>query len=166
MGQAFRFNGTDTTVTVKSSSTLQVDRGFTLAFWIRIPSFPALHTVVLRKLVVGAEDKHVVLTVDGRIGFYLFNVMDGETLASVTALSVDTWHHVALLFDGSAARLYLDGSLNASASASGSIANDTGPLVFGQSLDFPFFAGDLDEIRWYSRTLSDAEIASLASGSI
>ncbi len=163
-GQAFQFNGTDTTVTVKSSSSLAVDKAFTLALWIRIHSNPSLHTVVLRKLVVGSEDKNVVLTTDGRMGFYFYNVMSGNTLVAATPLTVDTWHHVAMLYDGKSAKLYMDGTLDASVAASGTIVHSTGTLIFGQSLDFPYFNGALDEIRWYSRALSDAEIAQLAAG--
>jgi hypothetical protein len=115
-------------------------------------------------LVVGSEDKNVTITPEGRIGFYLFNVMNGVALYSNAALSVDAWHHVAATYDGTKTKIYLDGRLDGSATAGGSVANGTGPLIFGQSLDFPYFAGGLDEIRWYARSLTETEVASLASG--
>jgi hypothetical protein len=163
-GQACQFNGTDTTVTVKSSSTLAVDRAFTLAFWIRIHSLPAAKLVVLRKLVAGYEDKNVNLLPDGRVSYYLFDVMNGAELFTKATLDVDTWHHIAAVYDGTQAKVYFDGVLDGSKPASGSIKTGTGPLILGRSEDFPYFAGALDEIRWYGRALSDAEIAALAAG--
>jgi hypothetical protein len=164
IGQALEFNGTDATVIVSNTGDLVVNQGFTLAFWIRIHSIPSQQVVIFRKLDMGLEDKNVVLATNGTIGFYLFDVMNDAALFANTPLTVDTWHHVAVLYDGTTARLYLDGALDASVPASGSIANSTGDLVFGQSLDFRYFAGALDEIRWYYRGLSQEEICSLAAG--
>jgi len=163
-GQACQFNGTDGTVTVKSSSTLDVDRGFTLAFLVRFDDIPSTVVVILRKLLAGYEDKFVTITPDGTVGFYLFNVMNGVTVYTTGSFAVVAWYHIALVYDGTRARVYVDGALDGELPASGSVSNRTGPLVFGQSLDFPYFAGALDEIRWYARSLGAAEITSLAAG--
>jgi hypothetical protein len=164
VGQAFEFNGTDATVTVPDSTSLLVQQGFSLAFWIRIYSVPLQQVVILRKLVLGLENKNVVLAPDGTVGFYLYDAMNETALFANAPLIVDTWHHIAVVYDGTTSKLYLDGALDASVPASGSIENSTGDLIFGQSIDFRYFAGALDEIRWYSRGLSDAEVSSLASG--
>jgi hypothetical protein len=165
-GQACQFNGTDTQVTVNSSSTLAIDRGFTLSLWIRIHSLPPAGLFVLRKVVAGYEDKSVSLMPDGKFGFYLFDVMNRTALSSTTALDLDTWHHIAAVYDGTKAKLYFDGVLDASMPASGAINAGTGALLFGHTPDVPYFAGALDEIRWYSRALTDAEIAMLAAGGV
>jgi hypothetical protein len=163
-GQACQFNGTDAMVTVKSSTTLAVDRGFTLAFWIRIHNPPPTALVVLRKFVGGYEDKFIMLTPDGKLAFYLFNLMNATPLGTQGSLAVDTWQHIAGVYDGTKVKIYVNGSLDGSVPATGSISNSTGQLTFGQSADYPFFTGALDEIRWYSRGLTDAEIAGLAAG--
>jgi hypothetical protein len=162
-GQAFEFNGTDTSVTVEHSTSLDVAQGITIAFWIRLHSLPTLAVNILRKVLAGVEDKGFGLGPDGSFSFYLFDVMNRASLASHTALTLDDWHYISTTYDGASVKIYVDGSLDASTPASGNIANGAGALVLGHTIGF--FAGDLDEIRWYSRSLSEAEIASLASGS-
>jgi hypothetical protein len=163
-GQACQFNGADAIVTVNNSSTLAVDRGFTLAFWIRIQNPPPAALVVLRKYVGSYEDKFIMLMPDGRLNYYLFNLMNATPLYTQGPLVVDTWQHIAGVYDGTKVKIYVNGIFDGSMPASGSISNSTGQLTFGQSADYPYFAGALDEIRWYSRSLTDVEIAALAAG--
>jgi hypothetical protein len=103
---------------------------------------------------------------DGKVGCYLFDVMNRTALYTTAALDVDTWHHIATVYDGTQAKVYFDGVLDGSMPASGAINTGAGPLLFGHSVDSPYFAGALDEIRWYGRSLTDAEVAALAGGGV
>jgi hypothetical protein len=74
--------------------------------------------------------------------------------------SADKWHYVATTYNGSAILLYLDGELISSAVAS--IEADSMPLFFGKrSDDTGFFTGKLDEVRVFSRQLSQTELQML-----
>jgi len=77
-------------------------------------------------------------------------------------LSSPTWTHFTAVFDGSHISIYANGVLLQSASAANPSAA-TGPLVFGisQRGGYSTFAGSLDDIRIYSRALSENEISSL-----
>jgi hypothetical protein len=166
-GQAFAFDGIMADVQIQTSTTLDVTDGYTLAFWINIPSLPTQLTHIIEKLVSYAEDKAVDLNPDGTLGFHIFPVLHMESpLNSTTALSVKAWHHVAATYDGSHADLYLDGRLDSSVAVSGKIDNSTGALGFAHNAtrDAGYLAGDLDEIRWYARALSASEVTALSSG--
>jgi hypothetical protein len=166
-GQAFAFNGTTAEVQVPTSATLDLTNGYTIAFWINLPSLPTQLTYIVEKLVSYAEDKAVDLNPDGTLGFHIFPVIHMEApLNSTTALTLNAWHYVAATYDGAQADIYLDGRLDSSTAVSGSIDNGTGALGFAHNdtRDGGYLAGDLDEIRWYSRALSASEIAALASG--
>ena len=166
-GQAFDFDGTTADVQIPTSTTLDVTDGYTIALWIDIPSLPAELIHVVEKLVSHAEDKSVDLNPDGTIGFHIFPVIHMEApLNSVTALTLNTWHHVAATYDGTSANIYLDGRLDSSQAASGTIDNGTGALGFAHNTTRGggYLSGALDEIRWYSRALSASEITALASG--
>jgi len=76
------------------------------------------------------------------------------------------WHHVAAVYDGTNIYLYVDGSLDASTPATGSIIQDSFPVALGANLDAPspyYFNGLLDEVSIYNRALSAAEINSIYS---
>jgi len=166
-GQAFAFNGTTAEVQIPTSTTLDLTNGYTIAFWINLPSLPPQLTYIVEKLVSYAEDKAVDLNPDGTLGFHIFPVIHMEApLNSTTALTLNAWHYVATTYDGAQADIYLDGRLDSSTAVSGSIDNGTGALGFAHNdtRDGGYLTGDLDEIRWYSRALSASEIAALASG--
>jgi hypothetical protein len=101
-------------------------------------------------------------------GFALFwsDVADGGTLpagfvhaageyASVGAdrpWDFARWTHVALSYDGSRVRFFVDGRLTGEAEASGAVTPNTLPLVIGADVDaqgraVSFWKGDLDEVR-------------------
>ena len=66
---------------------------------------------------------------------------------------------MAATYDGSALRLYVNGSLVTTLPAIGSIVTSTSPLHFGGNTGLgEWFQGSLDEIRVYNRPLSAAEI--------
>jgi hypothetical protein len=170
IGQAFEFDGTDA-VSVPASTTLNLTQGYTIAYWIRASAWPSSEVLVVNKWVAAAEDKLIAVEPSGKISLYLANVMNQMRLGSATALTVNTWHHVTATYDGTKARIYVDGALDASVAAAGNILNSTGALSFAhnavrgaQETGFnTFFAGDLDDVRWYSRPLSDAEVALLVA---
>lgn len=170
-GQAFSFNGTTGDVLIPTSTTLNLAAGYTIAFWINIPAAPSAdNTILINKWVNGLEDKFTGINANGKIVFYLFELTSpGANLISATALSFNTWHYVAATYDGANENIYIDGLFDASQVASGDISNNNGSLCFAHNAsraayDDTYFAGDLDEIRWYSRALSGAEIAALAAG--
>jgi len=78
------------------------------------------------------------------------------------------WHHVAGTFDGSNIKLYIDGQLVATKAHAGSIKTNTKKLLFGASeagaitTTEYYYTGRIDEVRIYSRALSQAEILYLA----
>lgn len=83
-------------------------------------------------------------------------------------LTNDQWHHVAGVYSRSGSSLkidsYVDGTLVGTQTATVGNITSSSPLHFGHYLGQPYFEGGLDDIRIYGRTLSAAEISSLASG--
>ena len=79
------------------------------------------------------------------------------------------WHHLAGTYDGSAARLYIDGVEVSETAASGSISTiSTGDLIIGgqynSTSNEDFFHGLIDDVRVYYRALSGVEVLQLYLG--
>ena len=88
----------------------------------------------------------------------------GTTMDAYTPfINKDQWYPVLYTNDGTTAKLYVDCVLKYSVVFPEKFTNNE-DLFFGKSDDiyFPFWLnGDLDEVRIYNRTLSEAEIFSL-----
>jgi hypothetical protein len=101
------------------------------------------------------EDKQLNAGATGLSGYY-HAVSSGTPINDDTALTLDTWHHIAFVYEDAAAsgseyRRYLDGTLVESASASGDISDGGGlPFIGAICRDGGInssFLGYLDTIR-------------------
>jgi hypothetical protein len=74
------------------------------------------------------------------------------------------WHHLAGTYNGSQIKLYVDGELNATTDYVGSIPSTPYNVNIGRSSEVitRFYDGLLDDVRIYSRALSQEEVAYLA----
>jgi hypothetical protein len=71
---------------------------------------------------------------------------------------LDTWSHVAMTYDGSMLRLYINGADAGSRAATGTVV-PASPLEAGFLGGASAFAGTIDDLRFYRRVLSASEIA-------
>jgi concanavalin A-like lectin/glucanase superfamily protein len=75
------------------------------------------------------------------------------------ALALDTWTHVAVTYDGTALRLFINDVEGGSIAAAGSLVASTGPLSIGANAVWgEHFRGLIDEVRVYNRALTATEI--------
>ncbi len=161
-GSALVFNGTNAWVTVNDANSLDLTTAVTVEAWI----FPTTSTGGWRTIVskerTGAVNGAYVLYSFSNPGppqVYLSIGGTDRILSGPTQLSINTWTHVAMTYDGTTIRLYLNGTQVASAAQTGTIATSTNPLrIGGNSTWGEYFQGTIDEVRVYNRALSGAEI--------
>lgn len=114
--------------------------------------------------------KHVILNKEGSYELYLDGGIlkaslysDGSPasafLTASSPIKNDDWSNVALVYDGSGARIYHNGQSVASAALTGAINASTHPLKIGaRYLSSEPFVGLIDEVALYSIVLSSVEI--------
>ena len=93
---------------------------------------------------------------------------DNEILSGTTSSWDSNWHHLAVNYDGSTIKTFLDGSLENSKAASITIDTNSIGLLLGKTYGSQVtggsaeaFEGSMDEVAFWNRTLSDAEILSI-----
>jgi hypothetical protein len=94
-----------------------------------------------------------------KVAFYLN--LGGTWLSrvnSITELEQDKWYHVAATYNGSTAKMYIDGKLDNSATCSGTISDDQSVSFYIGKNNSVCFNGNLDEIRVWNVARSEAEI--------
>lgn len=86
---------------------------------------------------------------------------------TLTANAYDgEWHYIAAVWDGAVKRVYSDGvEAHSDESMTANVLDSSEPLEVGRDLDYGTAAhpylGDLDELVFYNRALTPAEIAML-----
>jgi len=148
-----------------ASDSFSFDYDVTFAAWIKSEAMTGESTIFM-KWESGREDKMLRL-VNGKIKFYLYDTFNKEYLISNSTIPVDQWTHVAAVYDGSSASLYINGELDASKPASGNVSDwpysrmYLGNTTPGRWANAQPFKGALDEMRIYNRALFDSEIEEL-----
>jgi len=91
----------------------------------------------------------------------------GSGVLGKKAVNDGRWHHVAGVYDGRTATLYIDGQRDVSAAVVGSIAANSYNVWIGSDSHCSELAwnGRIDEVRIYSYALTAAEVKGLYEGS-
>lgn len=163
---ALDFDGVDDQVTVANASTLIANQaGFSLTCWVyptQSANWPNMEAIA------GFRDN---LDCD----FYLLQTygttMEGRfrnsanqvvTLDSTAVLTLNTWQHVALTYDGTSLSMYRNGVLLGTIAASGSVTSTSEMFRIG-NMPIPgssqvFLDGMVDETTLWKRGLTQAEV--------
>jgi chitodextrinase len=158
-GGALSFNGTNARVSVPTSASLNLTSGMTLMAWIEpTASQSGWRTIIQRETdsyVLNASNSTGPLRPSGGGTFGgAFQWVSGPS-----ANPVNAWTHVALTYDGSILRLYVNGTQVATTAAAGAIQSSTNPLWIGGNNPYgEYFQGLIDEARVYNRALSATEV--------
>lgn len=157
-GASLTFDGNDDRVTVATPTGLSSLSEITISAWIRHGANGTFRSIVDRR-DSNADGFDLYLSNASK----LFMRINGFTLQGSTTLDDGAWHHVVGVYDGSAIDLYVDGVLDAQASAGSTTIDVTGSLFLGHNFDSSNFTleGDLDDVAIYGRGLSDLEVFDL-----
>jgi len=176
-GQACEFDGIDDYIEIAHSNSLNPSTGLGISAWV-YPSDFSTKMRIIHKL--GNATPHLysllILGDDGCHGyppvcdqprkFGLELSLGGEfhsDIWSKTAVQANEWSHLAATFGNKEAKLYLNGQVDGVYPLTGTIdSNDRAVDIGGFSEESKdYFAGALDEIRVYSRFLTEGEVVLL-----
>jgi hypothetical protein len=99
----------------------------------------------------GYEDKYLGVG-SGRVFGFLYHVGGYGALGSSTTISLNTWHHLAYVYDGTQERLYLDGIEVGSRPASGDVLDYAYSIaavgaIYRDNMMVSSFMGQIDTLR-------------------
>jgi hypothetical protein len=115
---------------------------------------------------------HISINSRGEVPALWLQTENGTMLLQgPTAVTRQTWIHIAGTYDGTTLRLYVDGQQVAMQPVTGRIVADTTPFILGANGNgagdtnvTERFPGRIDEIMLYRRALSAAEIGQIHDG--
>ena len=155
-GGAFSFSGTSSEVDPPPLGTFY-KTGFTLEAWVY------RQTSKLDTGIVGTWTSQggPMIWIDHINGDYRLTLGGSLStyLDSGQQAAIGRWQHVAATYDGTTARIYLDGTLAASSTFTGNVGDSNSWRIgaYGSPAG-GFFQGSIDNVRIYSRSLSASEV--------
>jgi hypothetical protein len=154
-GSALVFNGTSALVTINDAASLRLTTAMTLEAWV----YPTAVSNVWRDVIYKADANYCIeASTDNSSRPAVGGTFSGP-LYGPAALAANAWTHLAVTYEGTTLRFYVNGAQVASQAQTGNIATSANPLqIGGDSLYGLYFQGRIDEVRVYNRALSAAEI--------
>jgi len=157
-------DGSQDYVRVGDDSVFDFSTGMTIEAWIKTFDTTSLRTIVSKWDDLHGDWSYIFKQWNGTDNLSIELSKGGHSdlarLIGVTHISTDTWIHVATTFDGQYAKLYVNGLLDGSLLAVGSIHDSSADLLIGAVNGWSgmeYFNGLIDEVRiWnYSRSQLD-----------
>ena len=139
----------------------------TVEAWVKVDEYPGGGDT--RRWVVNKNDDewiqgHWGLVTDrGHVGAHL-NIGGGQAnsfaaWSTSDPLTLRTWHHLAMTYDGSVLRVFCEGKPVAETRIDRPRVPGNTPIAIGRRQDaYTFFAGVIDEVRVYDRALLAPEV--------
>jgi parallel beta-helix repeat protein len=146
------------------SPTLRAN-DFTLALWMRSSNMSGIRALLSKPFGTSTHNSYVIYLDNGKVTFHTVNYLGYFASAPLAA---NAWYHIAVVKQGTATRLYINGVQAAAANtAPAVVAYDNHSVLLGTENDGngngAFFGGLLDDVRIYTRALSTSEVAALAA---
>ena len=165
VGHSFSFAGEGQVVEIPDSTALN-PTNLTLEAWVFLRSYPAKGGAILVGKNRPYGEYQYLLSLNGDQRRCVFQPLITTTMGIVkmggnTAIQTNTWHHVAMTYDGSLLKLYVDGKLDGVKKGGGPVNTTTQPLVIGGGQVGFQFCGCVDELSLYDRALEAGEIRNI-----
>jgi len=152
-GSALSFNGTSDIVNITESPSLHLTTAFTLEAWVNPAALSGWQDVIYK------GNDNYFLDTSGASAAGGASTTSSSSAIGGGGLAVNTWSHVAVTYDGTTLRIYVNGVLANSAAVTGALASSNYPLTIGgDTLYAQYFRGIIDEVRIYNRALTQTEI--------
>src|SRR5262249_4568408 len=154
--------GTNAWVTVADNTLLHLTNGMTVEAWVRPATTSTDWTAAVLKERGTTGLAYALYANDGPNqppAGYINRAGTDVEAAGTSVLPLNTWSHLAVTYDGSNIRLYVNGAQVGTKAQTGNINSSTAPLRFGgDSVWGEYFNGLIDEVRVYNIALTAAQI--------
>ena len=158
-GSALSFNGTNSIVSVNDSNSLDLTTGMTIEAWVKPTTLSSWRSILVKE-----RPNHLVYALYANTdtsrpsGEVYVNGVNTD-VRGTSQLPINTWTHVAVTFDGSNLKIFINGVQSSTKAVSGSIGISSNSLrIGGNTIWGEYFNGLIDEVRIYNKALTDLEI--------
>jgi hypothetical protein len=166
IGGALDFDGDDDYIDCGSADILGNMSEITVAAWVTVRAT----TTQWMTAVAKGESAWRLGTVsyDPRFhfGMTIWTAPDASSIDGAITVALNEWHHMAGTFDGDNINVYVDGLFDASNDTTEPIGTNALSVFIGENPESRgrYWDGKIDDVRVYSRALSEEELAVVMRG--
>ena len=169
-GGALAFDGDGDYVDIGKDQSFDITNQITVSAWIKVSAFDREWQTIVAKgdRAWRLQRNWGESTLEFACSGLVVPGTDWGQIYGTTDVNDGHWHHVAGVYDQEKLYLYIDGNLDASAEAPGTIRVNDEPVYIGENSQMPnrFWNGLIDDVRIYSYALSAKEISAIAQNAL
>jgi len=133
---------------------------FTVEIWVDETTQIYEHYLTCEPRVLGMpQDGYALLQSGSGVMFERIPNPGQYDQTDTAVIPVDTWTHLAGVYDGTTITLYIDGIAHQTAPAPEPADDFDSPVFLGAHVEGAYFAGSLDEAAVYDSALTEAQLA-------
>jgi len=170
VGGALAFDGDGDYVDIGKDPNFDITNQITVSAWIKVGAFDREWQTIVAKgdRAWRLQRNWGESTLEFACSGLVVPGTDWGQIYGSTDVNDGHWHHVAGVYDQEKLYLYIDGNLDASAEAPGTIRVNDEPVYIGENSQTPnrFWNGLIDDVRIYNYALSTEEISAIAQSAL
>jgi len=158
LGKACEFDGVKNFVFIEHKTQIN-SNNITVVAWIKISQDTPKQVSIL-----SGPNEDIFFGVSSNHHLRVSRTGPGSGhVESLSLLSSNIWHMVAMSYDGNILRFYLNGNLDGLKAAKFNLKPSVQKSIGSSKPDYDeeYFEGSIDDVRIYNRVLSDAEVKAL-----
>ena len=161
------FDGVDDYIEIDDSEQLKTPN-ISVAYWLKISSLSQTNAKIIEASNADCLAYGFTLLPDNKITFDIDTCTSGTT-TSTTILNTNNYYFIVGTYNGSEAKLYINGVLEDSSVIDKTITYDSNPIFIGAGHDatglpIEYLNGSIDELSFYDADLIQGRITSLYNG--
>ncbi|MFD0989482.1 LamG-like jellyroll fold domain-containing protein [Mariniflexile jejuense] len=157
---AIRINDYEETLTIDHNALFDLTNEITVESYVKLIDYESYAPIVFKAEDESFDNGWLLELEDEKVVFYPHGYSNlGVT--SATNLELHTTYHIAATYDGTTAKIYINGVLDASETLTlGNITNNTYPVVIGSDAVSYYAAAEIDLVKIWNIVRTESEIQS------
>ncbi len=153
------FNGSSSYMSTPYNSSLNPSGAFSVELW----AYPTAATTTYRGIASSRNFPSGWVLYQSQTNTWEFWINSGSSMLTLSggSVSLNTWTHLVATFDGTTAKLYVNGVQVASQNPTSYSPNTSASFTIGQGAPGSnfFFNGKVDEASFYNKALSASQVS-------
>ncbi|RCW92820.1 LamG-like jellyroll fold domain-containing protein [Winogradskyella arenosi] len=157
---ALNFDGNDDYVEFPSDAIFDITSEISMEAFVYPTQYANENSIITKYGDVTYQDSYLLRLQNGIPTFHLKIVGYGWAQVDATdVVSLNTWTHIAAVYDGATMKIFVNGVLSATKPQTGSITVSSSKLKIGKWSASDAFHGHIDEVRLWNIARTDSEIS-------
>ncbi|MBG6110391.1 hypothetical protein IWX84_001259 [Flavobacterium sp. CG_9.10] len=137
-----------------AGNVLNLNAQFTVSAWVK--STKTNMTILSKRNSAFTQGYDLKINTNGKAEMS----WNGNTITSYSAINTGKWHHIGVVYDGTNAKIYIDGVNKNSVAASAPTSSNNSFLIAAANGIAPtaFFEGSIDEVRIWNVALTAMQL--------